>query len=66
MFFQHYVSDGAMAIFCVAEQDPSMPSLPSYVEFEPQATSQSLASLVGRQNLIEENSHEASTTNSYR
>jgi len=53
MFFQYYVSDGAMVIFSVPEQGSSIPNLPSYAEFELQATSQYLASLVGGENLIE-------------
>lgn len=54
MFFQYYVSDGTMVIFSVPEQGPPpMPKLPSYVEFEPQATSQYLSSLVGRENVVE-------------
>ena len=53
MFFQYYVSDGAMIIFSVPGQGSSIPNLPSYAEFESQAASQYLASLVGGENLIE-------------
>jgi hypothetical protein len=66
MFFQYYVSDGAMVIFSVPEQGSPIPNLPSYVEFEPQAVSEYLARLIGRENVIQGGNHDASTTNSHR